>query len=182
MSDHNRVKHLLQYAKIMQYKPDLICVSSLSSCVQFVSLPSLVFLICLLFIQVGVQTAVWQGSGLPRCQSHAFLHCLQHPPVQLWVPPELQGWHKSPHHTFSGLMQQQHSNMELTWSLFLIFVSRTFRTHRWSSTFHWLGMRMWLWSPGRPHPGHCLATWPSVLTRSSFTSRSKVRDELHTTY
>ncbi|KAI4827855.1 hypothetical protein KUCAC02_031221, partial [Chaenocephalus aceratus] len=32
---------------------------------------------------VGVQTAVRQGYGLPRSQSHAFLHCLQHPPVQL---------------------------------------------------------------------------------------------------
>uniref|UniRef100_A0AAQ4PXF4 Isoleucyl-tRNA synthetase 1 n=1 Tax=Gasterosteus aculeatus aculeatus TaxID=481459 RepID=A0AAQ4PXF4_GASAC len=33
--------------------------------------------------EVGVQTAVRQGFGLPWSQSHAFLNRLQHPPVQL---------------------------------------------------------------------------------------------------
>lgn len=43
----------------------------------------LCFFMCPLFIQVGVQTAVRQGFGLPWSQSHAFLNRLQHPPVQL---------------------------------------------------------------------------------------------------
>ena len=31
-----------------------------------------------------------------------------------------------------------------------------------------------VWSPGRPRPGRCLATWPSVCTLTSSMSRSKV--------
>lgn len=90
----------------MLYKPELICATSPFSYMQFVSPSLFKCFMRLLFIQVGVQTTVRQGSGLPRGQSHAFLHCLQHPPVQLWVPPELQGWHKSqPCHTLNGLMQ-----------------------------------------------------------------------------
>mmetsp|Transcript_13111 Transcript_13111/g.27991 ORF Transcript_13111/g.27991 Transcript_13111/m.27991 type:complete len:226 (-) Transcript_13111:381-1058(-) len=40
---------------------------------------------------VGLQAALRQGSHLPRLQSHALLHCLQHAALQLRGGAELQG-------------------------------------------------------------------------------------------
>lgn len=91
-------------------------------------------------------------------------------------------WYNSP--VFIILFSKQHDKSDLTvktnpWHHIFVsfFVSRTFRTHQWLLTSHWLRMRMWLWSLGQPHPGPCRATWPCVSTQNSCMSKSKVRDE-----
>lgn len=57
---------------------------------------------------------------------------------------------------------------------------RMFRIPRWSLASRWSKVRMFLWLPGQPHRGRYRATWPFVWTRSSLTSKSKVRNERST--
>lgn len=97
----NMKQHKITNPRQIRLNPSL----DQSSFIQFICLCPL-WTFCFSLLQVGVQTALWQGSGVPWCQSHAFLHCLQHPALQLWVSPELQGWQKLlTSHSSAGLIR-----------------------------------------------------------------------------